>query len=69
MTVILWKQLTGLGGIFAIYELLPGFLLSAFAILVVNSAFAAALLLPRARPCEWCFPAGQGGGTVFHRPW
>ena len=36
VTVILWKQLAGLGGIFAIYELLPGFLLSAFAILAVS---------------------------------
>jgi sodium/proline symporter len=36
VTVILWKQLAGLGGIFAIYELLPGFLLSALAILVVS---------------------------------
>jgi sodium/proline symporter len=36
VTVILWKQLAGLGGIFAVYELLPGFLLSTFAILVVS---------------------------------
>jgi sodium/proline symporter len=36
VTVIFWKQLAGLGGIFAVYELLPGFLLSTFAILVVS---------------------------------
>ena len=36
VTVILWKQLAGLGGIFVVYELLPGFLLSALAILVVS---------------------------------
>ena len=45
VTVILWKQLAGLGGIFAIYELLPGFLLSAFAILVVSR-----LSVPLGRP-------------------
>jgi sodium/proline symporter len=36
LTVILWKQGTGLGGWFALYELVPGFLLSMLAILVVS---------------------------------
>jgi len=35
LTVILWKQ--GSGGIFALYEMVPGVLLSALAIWVVSS--------------------------------
>jgi sodium/proline symporter len=33
-TVILWKQFAPLGGVFALYELLPGFLLSALTIML-----------------------------------
>jgi sodium/proline symporter len=36
LTVILWKQGADLGGWFALYELVPGFLLSMLAILVVS---------------------------------
>jgi len=36
LTVILWKQGAHLGGWFALYELVPGFLLSTLAILVVS---------------------------------
>lgn len=36
LTVILWKQGAGLGGVFAIYELVPGFLLSMLAIIIVS---------------------------------
>ena len=36
LTVILWKQGAGLGGIFALYELVPGFVLSMLAIVVVS---------------------------------
>jgi sodium/proline symporter len=36
VTVIAWKQFAGLGGVFALYELLPGFLLSALAIVLVS---------------------------------
>lgn len=35
-TVILWKQLAPLGGLFALYELLPGFVLSMLAIVLVS---------------------------------
>jgi sodium/proline symporter len=35
-TVILWKQFAHLGGVFGLYELLPGFLLSALAIVAVS---------------------------------
>lgn len=38
VTVIAWKQLAVAGGIFALYELLPGFLLSAIAIVTVSRA-------------------------------
>lgn len=37
-TVILWKPLAGLGGVFALYELVPGFLFSALAIAIVSRA-------------------------------
>jgi sodium/proline symporter len=36
LTVIVWKQFAGLGGVFALYELLPGFLLSTLAIVLVS---------------------------------
>lgn len=36
VTVIVWKQFAGLGGVFGLYELLPGFLLSALAIVLVS---------------------------------
>ena len=36
VTVIVWKQLASLGGVFELYELLPGFLLSALAIVLVS---------------------------------
>jgi sodium/proline symporter len=36
MTVILWKQGAALGGLFAIYELVPGFLLSMLTIVIVS---------------------------------
>ena len=36
VTVILWPQLVGFGGIFEIYELLPGFVLSALAIILIT---------------------------------
>jgi sodium/proline symporter len=35
-TVIVWKQFAHLGGVFALYELLPGFVLSALAIVLVS---------------------------------
>jgi sodium/proline symporter len=38
LTVILWKQ--GRGGIFELYEMVPGVVLSAFAIWVVSMAGA-----------------------------
>jgi sodium/proline symporter len=41
LTVILWKQAAALGGAFALYELLPGFVLSGVAIIVVSLATAA----------------------------
>ena len=39
VTVVIWKQLTG--GIFDLYEILPGFLLSTIAIVVVSLATGA----------------------------
>ena len=36
LTVVLWKQLAPLGGIFELYELLPGFALSTLAIVVTS---------------------------------
>jgi len=36
LTVILWKQGAPLGGIFALYELVPGFVLSMLAIVIVS---------------------------------
>ena len=38
VTVIVWKQFAHLGGVFALYELLPGFVLSALAIVLVSRA-------------------------------
>lgn len=38
LTVILWKQAAGLGGVFALYELVPGFALSWLAIWIVSLA-------------------------------
>ncbi|MGA0799208.1 MAG: sodium:proline symporter, partial [Steroidobacteraceae bacterium] len=35
-TVVLWKQLVSLGGIFELYELVPGFVLSTVAIVVIS---------------------------------
>lgn len=35
-TVVLWKQLAPLGGVFTLYELVPGFLLSAAAIMLTS---------------------------------
>lgn len=37
VTVILWKQIATLGGVFAIYELVPGFVLSTLAIVAVST--------------------------------
>ena len=37
VTVLLWKRVASLGGVFEIYELVPGFVLSALAILIVSS--------------------------------
>ena len=42
LTVILWKQGAALGGIFALYELVPGFLLSTAAIMLVSRLDGAA---------------------------
>jgi len=36
LTVILWKQWAGLGGLFALYELVPGFALAMLTIIVVS---------------------------------
>jgi sodium/proline symporter len=36
VTVVVWKQLVSLGGIFELYELVPGFVLSMIAIVVVS---------------------------------
>jgi sodium/proline symporter len=36
MTVVLWKQLAPLGGVFELYELVPGFLLSTAAIMLTS---------------------------------
>jgi sodium/proline symporter len=36
LTVILWKQVAPLGGIFALYELVPGFVFSMLAIMIVS---------------------------------
>jgi sodium/proline symporter len=36
MTVVLWKQVAPLGGIFELYELVPGFLLSTAAIMLTS---------------------------------
>lgn len=38
VTVIVWMQLKGLGGVFALYEILPGMLFSALAIVAVSLA-------------------------------
>jgi sodium/proline symporter len=38
LTVILWKQAAGLGGVFALYELVPGFVLSWLAAWLVSLA-------------------------------
>jgi sodium/proline symporter len=43
VTVILWKQFAHLGGVFELYELLPGFLLSALAIVLVSRSGGAAV--------------------------
>jgi sodium/proline symporter len=40
LTVIFWKQLAGLGGLFALYELVPGFVLSWLAIWLVSTVQA-----------------------------
>lgn len=42
LTVILWKQAAALGGVFALYELVPGFMLSWLAIWMVSLATAPA---------------------------
>lgn len=36
MTVIIWKQLSYLGGIFSLYEIIPGFILSALTIIIMS---------------------------------
>ncbi|TEB06081.1 Sodium/proline symporter [Pelotomaculum schinkii] len=36
ITVLVWKQLAHFGGIFALYEIVPGFIMSVFAIIVVS---------------------------------
>jgi sodium/proline symporter len=36
LTVILWKQAAAYGGIFSLYELVPGFVLSTLAIVIVS---------------------------------
>jgi sodium/proline symporter len=36
LTVIVWKQFAGLGGIFGLYELVPGFVLSFLTIIIVS---------------------------------
>jgi sodium/proline symporter len=37
-TVIVWMQLKDLGGVFALYEIVPGMLFSALAIVAVSLA-------------------------------
>ena len=36
VTVVIWKQLAGLGGVFGLYEIIPGFILATIAIIVVS---------------------------------
>lgn len=36
VTVVIWKQLADLGGVFALYEIIPGFILATLAIVVVS---------------------------------
>lgn len=36
LTVVIWKQLADLGGVFALYEIIPGFVLATLAIVVVS---------------------------------
>jgi sodium/proline symporter len=40
LTVVVWKQFADLGGIFALYELVPGFVLSSIAIYLVSAVTA-----------------------------
>ncbi len=49
LTVVLWKQLVSWGGVFGLYELVPGFVLSWFAIWIVSLATqqASAAVAPR----------------------
>ena len=47
LTVILWKQAAGLGGIFGLYELVPGFVFSMLAILLVSRRTRSASDQPR----------------------
>ena len=36
LTVVVWKQLSSLGGVFGLYEIIPGFILASIAIIVVS---------------------------------
>jgi sodium/proline symporter len=36
LTVVVWKQFASLGGVFELYELVPGFALSMIAIVVMS---------------------------------
>ena len=36
ITVVVWKQLSSMGGIFGLYEIIPGFILATLAIVVVS---------------------------------
>jgi len=47
LTVILWKQAAALGGIFGLYELVPGFVFSMLAILLVSRRTRSASDQPR----------------------
>ena len=38
ITVVVWKQLADLGGVFALYEIIPGVILATLAIVVVSKA-------------------------------
>ena len=38
LTVIIWPHLKPIGGIFKLYELLPGFIFASFAIILVSKA-------------------------------
>jgi sodium/proline symporter len=52
VTVILWKQGAALGGVFALYELVPGFLLSALACWLVSRAAPARAAPAGASPAQ-----------------